>query len=101
LIKATSWRPTPRRAVSGSRHRNGRRRWVVAFLSLRGDAHDPGHRPHGQQNRQYGGRDDHVPTRPAEETGVGRDRARPDIAQGIDTGAIRPGVSSDGDAQDI
>jgi hypothetical protein len=55
----------------------------------------------GQQNRQDGGRDDHVPTRPAEETGVGRDRARPDIAQGIDTGAIRPGVSSDGDAQDI
>lgn len=52
-----------------------------------------------QQNRQAG--DERVPTRPAEHTGVGRDRAKPGIAQGIDPGGIRPGVSSDGDAQDI
>lgn len=53
----------------------------------------------GQQNRQA--QDQRVPDRPAEHTGVGRDRAKPDLAQGIDPGGIRPGVSSDGDAQDI
>lgn len=59
---------------------------------------DPQRSNPGQQQQV---RDDTDPTRPAEHTGVGHDRQRPDLAQGIDTGAIQPGVSSQGDAQDI
>ena len=64
---------------------------------------DNGSRPvPDQQNRQDGGEaNDRDPNRPAEHTGVGKDRQRPDLAQGIDTGAIQPGVSSQGDAQSI
>lgn len=54
-----------------------------------------------QQNRQAQTQDDRDPNRPAEHVGVGRDQKRPDQAQGIDTGAIQPGVSSQGDAQSI
>lgn len=62
---------------------------------------DPQRANPGQQQQQGHGRDETDPNRPAEHTGVGHDRKRPDLAQGIDTGAIQPGVSSQGDAQDI
>lgn len=62
---------------------------------------DPQRAQPDQQNREGQTRDDRDPNRPADHTGVGRDRQRPDLAQGVDTGAIQPGVSSQGDAQDI
>lgn len=61
----------------------------------------PQRAPPGQQNRQAQAHDDRDPNRPADHVGVGRDQKRPDQAQGIDTGAIQPGVSSQGDAQSI
>jgi len=43
----------------------------------------------------------HNPVKPAESSGVGPAKTRPPLAQGVDTGSIQPGASSQGDAQNI